>query len=314
MSRYSPPSTPEELTEREQARAAKLEALHATLAEQVAALRDGQDWQRWLATAARLPDYSLNNVLLIAAQRPQATAVAGFNAWKALGRQVDKGQKGIAILAPIVRRARLGAPDQLARGEQGPPEDPAQPAQDADGRPPAGRAVSGFKVAYVFDISQTSGPPLPRQPTPALLSGQAPAGLWDALAEQVISRGFTLARADCGPGVNGLTHYGQRTVTVRPDVDDAQAVKTLAHELAHVLLHDPTGPDAQPGPAGLTSSGQCRGRLEVEAESVAYLIAASHGLDTGSYTLPTSPGGRPRSTAPLRPAPTRWCGKPRSGC
>ena len=98
-------------------------------------------------------------------------------------------------------------------------------------------------------------------------------------------RGFTLARADCGPGVNGLTHYGQRTVTVRPNVDDAQAVKTLAHELAHVLLHDPTGPDAQPGLAGLTSAGQCRGRLEVEAESVAYLIAASHGLDTGSYTF-----------------------------
>ena len=152
--------------------------------------------------------------------------------------------------------------------------------------PSGGRTVSGFKVAYVFDVSQTSGSPLPQQPAPALLAGQAPAGLWDVLAEQVTSRGFALLRADCGPGVNGLTHYGQRTVTVRPDVDDAQAVKTLAHELAHVLLHDPTGPDAQPGPGALTSTLQCRGRLEVEAESVAYLIAASHGLDTGSYTFP----------------------------
>ena len=112
MTRYTAPRTPEELAAREQARAAKLEELHTALAEQVAALRDGQDWQRWLATAARLPHYSLNNLLLIAAQRPQATAVAGFHAWKALGRQVDKGEKGIAILAPIVRRTRPGAGSQ----------------------------------------------------------------------------------------------------------------------------------------------------------------------------------------------------------
>lgn len=302
MGRNPPPSTPEQLAEREQARAAKLAALHSTLTEQVAALRDGQDWQRWLTVAARLPHYSLNNVLLIAAQRPHATAVAGFAAWKALGRHVDKGQKGIAILAPILRRPHPGPPsskdssntdrDPSPTGIGGPtpPDDPTQPGQEATDRTPAGRAVSAFTVAYVFDVSQTSGPPLPQQPAPTLLTGQVPAGLWDALAAQVSSRGFTLRRGDCGPGVNGLTHYGQHTVTVRSDVDDAQAVKTLIHELAHVLLHDPTGPQAvsrlHPGPAGLTSAEQCRGRIEVEAESVAYLIAASHGLDTGDYTFP----------------------------
>lgn len=302
MGRYTPPSTPAQLADREQARADKLAALHTTLAEQVTALRDGQDWQRWLAVAARLPHYSLNNVLLIAVQRPQATAVAGFGAWKALGRQVDKGEKGIAILAPIVRRTRLGADgagpirpedpqtDTAGSGGAPAPGGPEQPDNSADGRGGTGRAVGGFKVAHVFDVSQTSGPPLPTQPAPTLLAGQAPAGLWDALAAQVTDRGFTLRRGHCGEGVNGLTHYGQRTVTIRPDVDDAQAVKTLAHELAHVLLHDPNGPTAAAAPplpavAGLTSAGQCRGRLEVEAESVAYLVAASSGLDTGSYTF-----------------------------
>ena len=99
--------------------------------------------------------------------------------------------------------------------------------------------VAGFRVVHVFDIFQTSGEPLPERPMPQLLAGQAPDGLWQALAEQVTAHGFSLQRGDCG-AANGLTDYTRRTVTVRPDIDDAAAVKTLSHELAHVLLHDPT--------------------------------------------------------------------------
>jgi DNA primase len=309
MSRRLPASTPADIAERETARAAKLEALHATLTEQVASLRDGQDWRRWLSVACRFHQYSLNNVLLIAAQRPGATAVAGYGAWQALGRQVDKGEKGIAILAPILTRRSTGSdgtdtrvsvnrPSAGTASEPGPLPAPA-PADDTAG---SRGSVAGFRVAYVFDIAQTSGQPLPQQPTPQLLAGQAPQGLWDALAAQVTARGFTVRRGDCGPGVNGLTHYRDRTVTVRADVDDAQAVKSLAHELGHVLMHDPTTPTdltsgattgmpPQAGPpalfaaSALTSAALCRGTVEVEAESVAYLIAASHGLDTGSYTF-----------------------------
>ncbi len=295
MGRFKPASTPQEVAAREQARAAKLDALHGTLVSQIAALRAGQDWQGWLRVAARFHDYSLNNVLLIAAQRPQATAVAGFNTWKTLGRQVDKGEKGIQILAPMVTRtARTARSDEAAV----PPPASTDSPTDRAGEDQPGR-VAGFRVVHVFDVSQTSGEPLPEQPTPQLLRGQAPAGLWDALAEQITARGFTLHRGDCGPQVNGLTHYGQRTVTVRADVDDAQAAKTLAHELGHVLLHDPTDPvegiaaspsgtdpTAVPLTAAVTSLAQCRGRFEVEAESVAFLVASAHGLDTGDYTFP----------------------------
>ncbi len=80
---------------------------------------------------------------------------------------------------------------------------------------------------------------LPEPPRPQLLTGQAPPGLWDALARLAADRRFTLERGDCGRA-NGWTDYTARTVRVRGDVDDAQAVKTLAHELGHVLLHDPT--------------------------------------------------------------------------
>jgi len=318
MGRYKPPASPAEAAEREATRAAKLEQLHTTLTEQVGAIRNGEDWQRWLQVAATFPSYSLNNVLLIAAQRPDATAVAGFGAWKALGRRVDKGSKGIAILAPMVRRRTAGQSGPAGEGAgTGPRAAGAERTADGSGAnaalSPAGasdgdaterpsgsrRGVAGFKVVHVFDVSQTSGQPLPEQPRPVLLAGQAPEGLWDALAAQVQARGFELTRADCG-GANGLTHYVDRTITVRADVDDAQAVKTLAHELGHVLLHDPTSlatvtipgvslpagdPLLTPGTVG-TSAGQCRGRLEVEAESVAYLVTSSYGLDAGSYTFP----------------------------
>ncbi len=176
-----------------------------------------------------------NNVLLIAAQRPDATAVAGFGAWKALGRQVDKGSKGIAILAPLTRRSR---PDAAAGGPASGPQDqersetagPAAGEQQMGASSGRGGRVGGFKIVHVFDVSDTSGQPLPTRPVPVLLAGQAPQGLWEALASQVQARGFTVQRGDCGDA-NGLTHYRDRTVTVRADVDDAQAVKTLIHDL-----------------------------------------------------------------------------------
>src|SRR5207302_3022950 len=116
------------------------------------------------------------------------------------------------------------------------------------------------------------GPPWP-EVRPELLSGEAPAVLWDSLATQVASAGFTVERGDCG-GANGVTDYSTKTVTVRADVEPAQAVKTLAHELAHVLLHDGSG-----------YGKGCRGRAEVEAESVAFLVLTTTGIDAESYSF-----------------------------
>ena len=305
MSRFKPAVTPAEIEARDAARDAKLDALHNTLTQQITALRNGQDWQDWLNVAARFHHYSFNNVTLIAAQssaagRPPATVVAGFGAWQALGRRVNKGERGIQILAPMVRRpassdhSPSGTSDSTGSrraSTSGPAASEVEPVAER------GR-VAGWRVVHVFDIFQTSGEPLPERPMPQLLAGQAPDGLWQALAEQVTAHGFALQRGDCGTA-NGLTDYTRRTVTVRPDIDDAAAAKTLSHELAHVLMHDPKGSatGAQPGaPASAanpilsaavtTSFGQCRGRIEVEAESVAYLVTASHGLDSSAYTFP----------------------------
>jgi hypothetical protein len=123
-------------------------------------------------------------------------------------------------------------------------------------------------------VSQTDGDPLPQEPVPRLLSGQAPAGMWEVLAGYVAARGYRLERGDCGEA-NGWTDFATHTIRVRPDVDDAHAVKTLVHEIGHLMLH-----------GGVSTVLQCRGVVEVEAESVAYLVAAYHGLDTSGYTFP----------------------------
>lgn len=241
----------------------KLVEVHEQLTAAIDELVSGEDWTRFLEASRRLRTYSPNNVLLIVAQRPTATAVAGYRTWQALGHQVRRGEKGIAILAPVVRRGR-------------PDEDDTEPAEVV-------RTLLGFRVVYVFDIAQCDGPPLPDL-QPALLTGDAPAALWDLLVAQVEAAGFTVERGPC-PGANGRTSFGSRSVLVRDDVEPAQAAKTLAHELAHVLLHD-----------GTEYAKGCRGRAEVEAESVAHLILTTAGVDTGAYSFPyvaAWSGGKP---------------------
>lgn len=231
-------------------RAERVRELQAQLERQIADLVSSEDWARMLTTAARFHRYSANNVMLIMIQCPDATRVAGYRTWKSLGRWVRKGEHGITILAPC--KYKVGQNDE---------------GEDV-------WALRGFTTATVFDISQTDGADLD-DVTPTLLEGEAPAGLWDGLAKQVAAAGFMLGRGDCG-GANGVTHYGARTVTVRADVDDAQAVKTLVHELGHILC----GHEGDLGMFG------CRGRHEVEAESVAYVVCSALGMTTEGYSLP----------------------------
>ncbi len=252
-------STPEQ-------RAERLAELHEQITDGVAALVDSDAWRAMLDTAAKFHTYSLGNVLLIALQAPQATRVAGFRTWKSLGRQVRKGERGLAILAPCTYRPKTSS----KAGD----DEPGQDERGGEAAPTGGKQVRGFRVVHVFDVAQTDGEPLP-DVAPALLTGQAPAGLWDNLASQVTGHGYTLERGDCA-GAGGYTDPTRRVVRVRDDVDDAQAVKTLAHELGHIECGH-----VEDLPTYVT----CRDRCEVEAESVAYVVAAAHGLDASGYTF-----------------------------
>lgn len=250
------PATEAEKAARDEKLTAVLEQLDTAVNE----IRTGDDWTAWIKFAARFHRYSFGNVLLILAQNPEASHVAGYRKWQELGRQVRKGERGIQILAPVVRKFDE-TPDGVKLDE---PQ----------------RRVCGFRVEHVWDVSQTDGDDLPTPPRPRLLEGQAPAGLWDALADQVTAAGYELKRGDCN-GANGVTDHAEHTVTVRADVDDAQAVKTLAHELAHATLHTP----AKLKDRKADGHDLHRGDLEVEAESVALLVCDAHGLDTTGYSF-----------------------------
>ena len=270
--------------EQRAARDAKLDALHERLTSAVEQLVSGDDWRRALEFAARFRSRSFGNTLLIWAQHldafekglvpdPEPAYLAGYKQWQTLGRQVSKGQPGYQILAPVTGRFATPTPhDATSWRRLGRFEKP-QPGEVVRSR------MVGAKPAYVWDVSQTSGDPIPERPIPRLLEGEAPSGLWDGLAALVQSEGFRVLRVEHEgmiSGANGMTDYAARTVAVRTNMDDAAQVKTLAHELAHVRLHGPDNPDAVAH----------RGIGEVEAESVALMIGAAHGMDTSSYTNP----------------------------
>lgn len=268
------------------ARDAKLDALHEQLTDAVGQLVSGEDWRRAIEFAAKFRSRSFSNGLLIARQHfaafeagrvpaPEPSYVAGYKQWQALGRQVMKGQPGYMILAPVTGRFATTRPQDADSWRRLGKFEKPRPGEVVRSR------VVGVRPAYVWDASSTTGDaPVPEPPRPVLLAGQAPVGMWDGLARLVTERGFTVGTVPDAAligGANGVTNFTNRTVVVRADMDDLQMVKTLSHELAHVDL----GHEARIGGAGWH-----RGIGEVEAESVAAMIGAAHGVDTSLYTLP----------------------------
>ncbi|MBN9178773.1 MAG: ImmA/IrrE family metallo-endopeptidase [Microbacterium sp.] len=265
------------------ARDAKLDELHERLAGAVERLVSGDNWRRALEFGARFRSRSFGNTLLIFVQHLDAfeqgrvpvsepSYVAGYKQWQMLGRQVERGQAGYQILAPVTGRFASSTPqDGESWRRLGQYEKP-KPGEAVRSR------LVGARPAYVWDVSQTTGDPIPERPAPRLLEGEAPAGLWDGLSGLIESEGFAVLRVEHEGmirGANGLTDFRARTVAVRSNMEPAAQVKTLAHELAHVKLHGPENANAV----------RHRGIGEVEAESVALMIGAAHGMDTSSYSV-----------------------------
>ena len=211
----------------------------------VAALQVGRSeaLAAYLKAIGRFYRYSLHNVLLIASQRPNASYVAGFRTWSELGRFVKKGEKGIMILAPIVRRRTDNQEDR---------EETARP-------------IMGFRAAYVFDISQTDGKQLPHIGVVEGEPREYSERLHHFAAAQSISVEYS---ADIAPARG--TSCGGR-IKLLPGQSAAEEFSTLAHELAHELLHR--------GDRRASTSKRVR---ETEAEATAFVVCQAVGLETGS--------------------------------
>ena len=218
----------------------ELKTLTTTALDELATALDrghSQALVAMLTAMSRFHQYSFHNICLIASQRPTATRVAGFQAWKSLGRFVRRGEKGIAILAPIVRRRTDAADDDEER------------------------AIVGFRAAYVFDVAQTDGDPLPEINQATGDPGAALARLRDAIQAAGIRVEYV---ADLG-GALGTSSGG--TIQVLQGLAPATEFVILAHEDAHEILHHD---DDRP---------QSRDTRELEAEAVAFVVAHTLGLD-----------------------------------
>lgn len=223
-----------------------LEKLH----NEVAAIITGDVWRSALALRSKLHKYSFNNLLLVWMQRPDATMLAGYRKWEELGRNVRKGEKGIAILAPLMVAER--DPD----------------TGDKTGR----QKLVGYKTVYVFDVSQTDGDALPVLPRPALLTGDEAGSriIADRLVALARSEGFPVSFRPVGElnGAKGYFTPTNKSIVIGSDLTPKETAAVLAHELGHAMLGHVQGKDYD------YALG------ELEAETAAYLVMDAVGLPT----------------------------------
>lgn len=225
-----------------------LKASDDALKELAHALKQGKSETlvKYLDTMSRFHRYSFGNCMLIAMQKPDATIVAGFGRWKELHRWVKKGEKGIAILAPMVSRKQA---DQSTDDGQEPQDQPTT-------------VLRGFRVVYVFDVSQTEGKELEDF---AHVEGD-PAEKVESLEAVIRAKGIALDYVEGLSGALGMSEGGK--ISVLSTLDKAQQFSVLVHELAHELLH-----------RGDRRRETTKTVRETEAEAVAYAVCRWAGLE-----------------------------------
>lgn len=233
----------------------KKEELLKRLEDGVQSTFTSQHFKAYLRMASLFHGYSANNIRLILMQKPEATRVAGFNTWKTLNRFVQRGEKGIYILAPMKMTVHT------QEGIKNP--DGTTTQQDVE------KQILRFRTVSVFDVSQTAGEPLPEICKPLEGSVDQYARIFQALKD--VANPYTVEFENIRSGAHGYCQPKLRRIALDIGTSDAQTVKTLCHELAHSRLHE--------------SAISSREQKEVEAEATAFILCDHLGLDTSSYTF-----------------------------
>ena len=248
-----------------------MDSIMQSLESGVEELFTSNRYKEFLKTMAKFHNYSFNNTMLIAMQRPDATLVTSYKNWQSMGRQVMKGEKGITIIAPAPYK-KMKEKEVLDENQR--------PIMGTDGKPKTEKVevtVPHFKAVTVFDIAQTSGEPI-QTLAPELLT--AAVQDFDSFVQAIQKISPVPIRFDEIDGnANGYYHNADKEIVIKKGLSESQTLKTAIHETAHAKLHDREI---------MESLGVEKDRLtkEVEAESVAYCVCSSFGLDTSDYSFP----------------------------
>lgn len=240
----------------------QIQELSDMLKQGVQEVFTGGRYAAYLSAMSHFHRYSYRNTMLIFMQKPDATHVAGFNAWKRLGRSVNKGEKGLRIFAPAPYKRTI----EITRDENG--ISLAEPRQKEI-------VVPAYKPAYVFDISQTNGRELPE--LTHRLAGKV--GEYDIIlnALKKISPYPISFEPLEGASANGFCNYKEQRIVIREGLSQEQSVQTAVHEIAHAIMHVPNT-EATPDTFGRTAH-------EIQAESVAFIVCQRIGIDSSEYSF-----------------------------
>ena len=245
------------------------------LEEGLKELFESEKYKAYLSTMSKFHNYSFNNTLLIAMQKPEATLVAGYKAWqKNFERHVNKGEKAIRILAPAPYKIKEER-DKLdpVTGEMMFDENGMPQKEQVEVTIPAFRAVS------VFDVSQTDGKPIPELEAQELLSTVE--GYEDFVQALMNVAPVPIGFEDIPGDSKGYFHTEEKRIAVQENMSESQTLKTMVHEVAHSMLHNKeiNRDDLMEAPV------KDRNTKEVEAESVAYTVCQHFGIDTSDYSF-----------------------------
>lgn len=250
----------------------KLDTIMKALEEGVEKVFTSEQYQMYLQTMAKFHNYSFNNTLLIAMQRPDATLLAGYQTWqKKFHRHVKRGEKGIKIIAPV--------PVKEKRQVEKIDEETQEIVIGIDGQPETEtveRILPRFRVTTVFDVSQTEGEPLPTLEVNELVGDVFIYENFMKGLEEISPVPFQFQEIDSG--AKGYYSNAEKLVAIQTGMSQAQTMKTAVHETAHAILHNRDVMEEN----GITKDRMTK---EVESESVAYVVCNHFGLDTSDYSF-----------------------------
>ena len=254
-------------------RADQLKEITERLEQGVKDIFTSEMYTKYLLTMSKFHNYSFNNTLLIAMQRPDATLVAGYNAWKnKFNRYVKKGEKGIQIIAP--------APVKEREEREKIDKDTGLTVLNESGEPEievVERVIPRFRVTTVFDYAQTDGEPLPTLEVNELTARVKDYTLLKEAIEQVSP--VPIRFGEIEGNAKGYYRHVDKEICVRADMGESQTIKTMIHEVAHAMLHDSDQ---------MKQRGEEKDQLtkETEAESIAFTVCSALGIDTSDYSFP----------------------------